>query len=298
MNSNNSNINKIDENKKREYFIQSLTKKLNLEKEFDTFFNALSNKNKPNITCLGLYNSGKSALLNSLIDDYRDTTFIVADKRQTIENKSVEKNGYIYTDTPGLNASVSDNVVALSGIKALDINIFAHRINMPITESESEFLHKIKSEIGNVDDFLNNTIFVLTFKDQTDESTEIILKKDFDRQLELIFGQKVKHLIVVCSKSYQDGKLQDKDLLIQYSGIEVLHNIIEKIASNLELIRAKRVAYEALILQSKIDELIIEEENNTENLKKSMLKMEKELNADLELINLKINNYYTDIRSI
>ena len=43
-------------------------------------------KNEINITCIGLYNHGKSSLLNVLIDDYDMKTFKTADARKTSEN--------------------------------------------------------------------------------------------------------------------------------------------------------------------------------------------------------------------
>ena len=130
-----------------------------------------------NITCMGLYNHGKSSLLNALIKDFDEETFKTADVRETITNKSFEYGKINYIDTPGLNAEEYDDKRVYDAVKESDINIFVHTVTTgAFVEKEIEFLNKIKDNWGNPLDFINRTIFVLSRVDKIENEKDMILQ--------------------------------------------------------------------------------------------------------------------------
>ncbi len=101
------------------------------------------------ITCIGLYNHGKSTLLNVLIKDFEFKTFKTADVRETTVNKTVVHKNIKYVDTPGLNAKAEDDKKVMEAIQSSDIILFVHTITTgELNKEEVEFLKKIHAEIG------------------------------------------------------------------------------------------------------------------------------------------------------
>ena len=57
-------------------------------------------------------------MLNQIIGSFDNSTFSVADKRETRKEQSVKYKDCLYIDTPGLNADDYDNATALKTFKA------------------------------------------------------------------------------------------------------------------------------------------------------------------------------------
>lgn len=207
-----------------------------------------------NITCMGLYNHGKSSLLNALIKDFDEETFKTADVRETITNKSFEYGKINYIDTPGLNAEEYDDKRVYDAVKESDINIFVHTITTgEFVEKEIEFLNKIKDNWGNPLDFINRTIFVLSKVDNIEDEKDIDLEIDkMKEQINEIFN--INPLIIpVSALRYKKGNIENKNILIKKSNLGLLENIIneliEKFKPSILETRKKR-------LQNIYDELI------------------------------------------
>ncbi|MCZ6104005.1 dynamin family protein [Campylobacter ureolyticus] len=142
--------------------ISSLLNRLNRVKS------SLDNKNV-SFVCLGLYNHGKSSLLNALIDDYNDETFKVNIIKETSTIKKIVKDNITFIDTPGLNENMQDDETTLGeNILESDVYLFVHSCaNGELNIQEINYLKKINSIF---DDAIDRTIFVLT---KTDSISDI-----------------------------------------------------------------------------------------------------------------------------
>ena len=183
-----------------------------------------------NITCMGLYNHGKSSLLNALIKDFDEETFKTADVRETITSKSFEYGKINYIDTPGLNAEEYDDKRVYDAVKESDINIFVHTVTTgAFVEKEIEFLNKIKNNWENPLDFINRTIFVLSKVDNIEDEKDIDLEIDkMKEQINEIFN--INPLIIpVSALRYKKGNIENKNILIKRSNLQLLEHIINEL---------------------------------------------------------------------
>lgn len=207
-----------------------------------------------NVTCMGLYNHGKSSLLNVLIKDFDDKTFKAADIRETTENKSFEYENITYIDTPGLNAELHDDKRVFDAVKESDINLFVHRITTgEFVEKEIEFLNKIRNHWENPEEFINRTIFVLSMVDEANNDNDIDLAiNKMSNQINKIF-QTTPLIIAVSAKRYKNGQIDNKMILVKKSNIETLQVKINEMSEKLiEVILETRTKR----LQNNYDELI------------------------------------------
>ena len=193
------------------------------------------NNNKLTITCIGLYNHGKSTLLNALIDDFDLTTFKVADKRETAKNKKIEFNKFYYIDTPGLNAKENDDKRAFDAIKETDLVLFVHNAKTgEFHEAEIRLLKKIGATWSEPEKFLEKTIFVLSrideLENENDDLEKLILK--MQDQIKDIFNKKAK-IIAVSANRYIKGKKENKNILIKKSKLLDLIQEIDKLKEKL-----------------------------------------------------------------
>lgn len=183
-----------------------------------------------NITCMGLYNHGKSTLLNALVGAFNNEVFKVADKVETSEVKTHYHNGIAYTDTPGLNAYDNHDTMTMKAIKNSDLNLFVHKLDSgEFDRNEIEFLQAISSQWESAEAFLDNTIFVLNdCGGQENSDIETIKAKILEQLKEAFVGENLRiEMLVVSPKSYQKGMLEDKKALIKDSNINELQSHIQ-----------------------------------------------------------------------
>ena len=242
-----------------------------------------------NITCMGLYNHGKSSLLNALIKDFDEKTFKTPDVRATITIKSFEYGKINYIDTPGLNAEEYDDKRVYDAVKESDINIFVHTVTTgAFVEKEIEFLNKIKDNWGNPLDFINRTIFVLSKVDNIEDEKDIDLEIDkMKEQINEIFN--INPLIIpVSALRYKKGNIENKNILIKKSNLGLLEDnineLIEKFKPSILETRKKR-------LQNIYDELI-KKSNSKFQEKKFELSKQKKIQEEF------FKNLYKDVAQV
>ena len=241
------------------------------------------------ITCMGLYNHGKSSLLNALIKDFDEKTFKTADIRETTENKSFEYRNINYIDTPGLNADEYDDKRVFDAVKESDINLFVHRITTgEFVEKEIEFLNKIKDNWGNPLDFINRTIFVLSMVDEVNDDNDIDLAiNKMNNQINEIF--QTKPLIIPISVTrYKKGNIENKNILIKKSNLglleDIINELIEKFKPSILETRKKR-------LEDSYDQLI-KKSNSKFQEKKFELSKQKNIREEF------LKNLYKDVAQV
>ena len=191
-------------------------------------------KDTVTVTCMGLYNHGKSTLLNVLIKDFEQKTFKTADVRETSINKSVKYGNITFVDTPGLNAKEHDDKRVMDAVKESDINLFVHTVTTgEFAGKEMEFLQNIKKHWKNPQEFIERTIFVVSRVDKANSEEDIInTTNKMKQQILEIFG--VHSMIVpVSAMRYSKGKQSGKKLMVKKSNIEALEILINELSNKL-----------------------------------------------------------------
>lgn len=221
--------------------------------------NSLDSTSK--IVVFGLYNHGKSTLLNQLIGDYNNRTFRVADTRETIEEKRVDIEDKEYIDTPGLNADNHDTKTALDTISISDLYLFVHKVTTgELNQQEANFLKEVSKNL-DANDFLKSCIFVLTCAKEVDESALNNVTEKIKKQLQVIFSSYEKidiNIISVDSKSFAKGKLEHKNLLADSGNIDKLSVLIKERLSKLDTKRQRmaKLRNMASEISKEIDEIV------------------------------------------
>lgn len=250
MNNENKNINILDFQKAKE--------RLKAE---------IKQNEKKMVVNAGLLKAGKSTLFNALAGK---ETFVSDVVRATVENSKIELEHYFLVDTPGLDAEDKDTKVALQGYKEADFIIFVHNTQEgELNQVEIDSIRQICEIFDNNKTFFENTIFVLTHKDQVEDSCEDILKC-IQNQCETIFHHQFHGYFCVDSFGYLKGVKEQKKLLKQNSGILELLQAIEEHtskASNLQMAQ----------FEKKRKQLISEMEEAITSLQKMIPKQEASL---------------------
>ena len=199
------------------------------------------------IVALGIYNQGKSTLLNQLISDFHNSTFKVSDIRQTREDQVFCHDNYLFVDTPGLNADAYDDAVAVHAQQRANMYLFVHKITTgELNSQEIGFLEQFANKQG-LASFFDSTIFVLTnIANCSDEQTNSVVIK-VKEQLRSHFGTAYNYkIIAVDSLRYAQGNLEHKELFIKKSFIAELKTLIEQtkkqLQPQLQSIKAEKIA--------------------------------------------------------
>ncbi len=249
------------------------------------------------VTCMGLYNHGKSTLLNALIKDFEHKTFKTADVRETVTNKKVKYENLTFVDTPGLNAQKYDDKRVMDAAKESDINIFVHNVTTgEFVASEVAFFHNIKKYWENPQKFIDSTIFVVSRIDQVNDESDIgnTIEK-MSNQIFEIFHTKAK-IIPVSAIRYTKGQIENKELMIKKSNMQILEKSIKDLSDTLrDLIRKTR----EVRLEKEYDNLIKRFSSKLEENKLEITKQEKaekiyltELDKDIDRIESTLKNMY------
>ena len=239
------------------------------------------------VVVIGIYNQGKSTMLNALLDDASNTLFKASNIPQTCEIQCVERDGICWTDTPGFEINENDDNKALEGITKLEIGLFVHKARGgELHANEIDVLHKIANGHGNT--FVNNICIVLNNDINEEENIEILHNR-IAEQLKNIFGTTIK--IIDCNpECYQDGLREHDDELMEFSKIHQLHHWIKE-----------RYAYFEEIRLSKIDHISRLESQILYKCKTALQKFEERKNNieyEIQQTKLHINNINNAINAI
>ncbi|WP_291946865.1 GTPase [Campylobacter sp.] len=217
--------------------VRSLCDQFDIKNEYESYLTILGTINKNLTICvIGLYNSGKSSLLNALTNSFDKNNFSVADVVETKEIKSLEYEDVIFIDTPGLNVDENDDANAYKGFLQSDIYLFVHNVTTgELHKQEFEYLKKLVQ--NNDDNFVKNLVIILSKSDGIDKEKIEQVKENIKKQLINFIDQKsidkIK-IIAVSSESYIKGHNENKKLLIKNSNIELLNQTLNDLKSNLK----------------------------------------------------------------
>lgn len=220
-----------------------------LEAQAQPLFSAVAVNNRlPNVVVYGVYNSGKSSLLNSLTGHVEPEYFATRDIPETHTNKSLEHQGLNFIDTPGLDVNKQDTATANAGAFQADIILFVHRLSSgPVQQADLVAMQNLAKTQPDT----SNIILVLTEAEVADENLSLI--DNITEQVQQAISPKVK-LYLVSNPMFIKGVSADRQILIKNSGIPtLLHDLIEqgKQASlTLEQTRQQKIAcYKSSLLQ-------------------------------------------------
>lgn len=242
-----------------------------INKYEDQLNQIISDSDKFYLVNAGRMNHGKSSLLNSLTGEVEDI-FEVQDKRTTVKNKMYQYNDNTYfIDTPGLNANDSDDQEAIKAYKKANLILFVHNLSVgDIRKEEVRDIKTIISCFNSVDNLANKFVLVLTGKDaiqSKDDLNNIKSKVLLDIKNETgLSGFKV---FIVSNTTYKNGLKNNKNKLIEHSGIKLLHEYIDSfiMSSNIEI--QDRICERIDLETEKVkDKLQLLKEERAEKLKK------------------------------
>ena len=176
-----------------------------------------------NVVVIGIYNQGKSTLLNALLDDMNNATFKVSNTPQTRELQCKEHGGIQWIDTPGFAVEEVDDNKALAGIEQVGIGLFVHKAKMgELHKNEIETLRKLADKHREA--FLR-TCIVLN-DDIGEEENLKILHHKITEQLKTNFDVSIP--VFICNpEDYQQGLRENDDDFKQISKISILRDWIK-----------------------------------------------------------------------
>lgn len=176
----------------------------------------------PNVVVYGVYNTGKSSLLNSLTGHVETEFFKTGDVPETRSNKKLEQNGICYIDTPGLDVNMADTAAANQGAFQADIILFVHKLSAgPIQKEDLMTMASIAHSHGSVD----KVFLVLTEGETAQENQSLIDAITEQCQTELAAGITP---LLVSNSMYKKGILESKPALVKASGIPQLQQQLEQ----------------------------------------------------------------------
>lgn len=190
----------------------------------------------PRIVCTGIYNAGKSTLLNALTGTER---FPTGDVPTTKALAEAELDGAVYIDTPGLNATEEDDMETQDAYETADFILFvSSAVSGGISQAEAAWLRTLRERYTQ-ESLRQRLIFVLTKCGQVDREQLPEIVERFRQDLENTVG--FGAVIPVDSVTYQKGAAEGKALLVDHSGIpDLKKQLAEKISAADKLLSLAR----------------------------------------------------------
>ena len=262
--------------------------KISINKINEIYANDFANR-KPRIMVFGIYNAGKSSIINELLHDDRAK---VADIPTTDKIDTFEWNGYKLSDTPGIAAPIEHQKVTMDALKDNDVVIFV----MSTSGSNEKFENykRIKEivEVGK------KVIIVLNDKNGYLLSTSNPESED-SKQLEQIKTQVVKNmeavgivgadnysLVVVNAQLAKQGRIENVREFIELSNFAELERAILSVLKETRSYDLLRTDVKNIIANIEFAAKAISNLSGADNVS-------QKLNALLETI----HNYKSSIRS-
>jgi len=179
----------------------------------------------PRVVVCGRVKMGKSSLLNMLIGDFSDDPYFGIDVvPKTCEEKTRERDGLIYVDTPGLDAELEDEEKAWQSFLKADCFIFVHSLKGgELVQQELDFLGRLREERRPT---AENMLVVLTYAEVCDEEKLNRLQGTIGDQLERKLGRR-PWMTAVSNTRYKKGLRENEPRLAKTSGLPALQSHIK-----------------------------------------------------------------------
>ncbi|WP_301169466.1 GTPase domain-containing protein [Brevibacillus nitrificans] len=180
---------------------------------------------RPSLMFYGVYNAGKSTLMNALFGEKRAET---GDVPVTHKVTEYEWNGYRLADTPGINGPEQDYQISLQELDKHDIICFV------IDNSESHDSKRVAEEAVKILIKKKPLITVInrkmeTFSDEEDRQLDFAVREKFHENLRIeaekngIHGvEKLYSFVTVNAAKAFKGRMMNEPVLIENSAIRDL----------------------------------------------------------------------------
>ena len=192
--------------------------------EIGEIYNSKLEEIKPQIMIYGIYNAGKSSIINELIKEDRAA---VADRPMTDKVDYFEWNGYLMADTPGVGAPIKHEEITQNHLKKADVVLFVMSTNGSTERKQNYDRMKDIISAGK------KVIIVLNDKDgvlgKPDDDTISTLKSQVVENMHLVGIPAVDnqyYIVPVNAKRAHKGRTENKQGLYSSSNIEELERVI------------------------------------------------------------------------
>ena len=176
---------------------------------------------KPYIMVYGIYNAGKSSIINELLGDDLAS---VNDKPETDSVDEYEWNGYTIADTPGVGAPIKHEEVTTEHLRRADIVMFV-MASTGSNEKDDNY-RRLKA----ITDAGKKVIIIINDKNgdlgSNDQELGIITTKVKENLRQYNLDSNDYVITIVNAKRARDGRIKNKPALIEKSNIQELKGII------------------------------------------------------------------------
>lgn len=191
------------------------------------------NKSKPSLMFYGIYNAGKSSLLNAI---FGEKVASVNDVPETHKVTSYPWQGYELIDTPGLNGPKADEAVTMAEINKHDIIMFV------IDDSDNFDSDVITRRIVEILEARKPCIIVINKKNDSSKAEIEEIRCKIDQNIRALSNVPLDYdFVAVDAESALRARREDKRALLNDSDIGLLESVItQKLhqVSSIQLLRA------------------------------------------------------------
>lgn len=196
-----------------------------------------SNKNALNeagmrVAACGIYNAGKSSLLNALVDKFEHgaEAFETGDVRITTKVSEWKVNQLTFVDTPGVDGAAEDDETAWQGVLRSDCFLYVHRLRAAEFEQrELQFLKRLKEHAHGLESRLALVISQIdgVGSDEDASRCDTAIRRTFAD----VVGFEPEQVFPVSVTRFIKGTQEAKPALVARSGIPALKQWIDLISS-------------------------------------------------------------------
>lgn len=235
------------------------------------------------VTCAGIYNSGKSSVLNALTGGQH---FKVGDVPTTSTIDEFECDGLVYVDTPGLNANDLDTETAQRAFKDAAVILFiSNMISGGLTAAEADYLKQLSEILGGVENLRKQVVFAMSNLHQiSDESIEKIVG-EHKSNIKSVFGFEPDNVVVYDAVTYESGVQSNSPELIKSSGVndlkKAISDVVEAVSRQSGNIYDERVSTKRAALSEAVRTAVAPIEKRLEKL----MKQSEEKTIDPQAVN-------------
>ncbi|WP_158831031.1 GTPase [Pseudomonas sp. PB103] len=176
----------------------------------------------PRIAVCGLMNAGKSALLNGLTGHIETEVFETKEIRATTQLQTLDHEGRLYLDTPGIDACDEDDRLAWLGLANADVILFVHNLRTATLEQiETAFLSELKRRRPDLERHL---VVVLTHVESVTQRE--VCEQAIGNILQSLFGT-VPATFATSFSTLRNGVRKGSAKLLELSGFDPLREHLQ-----------------------------------------------------------------------